>query len=214
MPDVHVPKLEDHDEADASVSVAARPRRRGFAKILLEIALIGTGVFLGLAGEQWRESAQHRELARESLRRFRSEIATNRTAVGNVKDYHVEMRQRIGNFLKANATERKSLNVRMRGIQPVTFEHTAWDLAIATQSLNYIDRGLAFDLSRVYSAQDDYGVLSRSVLQAMYLRPPAEDLDGFFRVVALYYDDIVLHEPKVMQMYDDLLPKIDKALGE
>jgi hypothetical protein len=214
MPDVHLPKLDDHDDSNANAPIAAQPRRRSFGKIVLEVSLIGTGVFLGLAGEQWRESAVQHELAREALRRFRSEIVTNRKAVADVKDYHVSRRERIETYLAADANARKSLTVGMRGIRPVTFEHTAWDLAIATQSLTYIDRGLAFDLSRIYSAQDDYAVLSRAVLQAMYLHPPAENLDAFFRAVALYYDDVVLSEPKVMQRYDDLLPRIDKSPGE
>src|SRR6266516_4604802 len=51
------------------------------------VVLISAGVFLGLAGEQWRESARHRALAEASLRRFRSEILTNRKAVAAVKDY-------------------------------------------------------------------------------------------------------------------------------
>lgn len=153
-------------------------------------------------------------MGREALRRFRSEIATNRAAVESVRAYHADMRTRIKAYLAADATARKSLTVELKGIQPVTFEHTAWDLALATQSLTYIDRGLAFDLSRIYSSQDDYAGLSRSVLQAMYLRPPAEDLDAFFRVVALYYDDVVLDEPRLIEMYDAVLPRIDKMLGE
>ena len=82
------------------------------------------------------------------------------------------------------------------------------------QSLTYIDRGLAFDLSRIYSAQEDQSVLSRAVLQAMYLRPPSENVDVFFRAIALYYDDVVLSEPKLIQLYDTLRPEIDRALGE
>src|SRR5262249_4257190 len=132
----------------------AKPQK-GLGKILLEVALISISVFLGLAAEQWRQSMHDRDLAREALRRFRSEIATNRKAVADVKDYHAEMRKRIEAYLAADAAARKSIDVGMRGIQPVTFEHTAWDLAIATQSLTNIDRGLAFDLSRIYSAQDD-----------------------------------------------------------
>lgn len=214
MPDVHVPKLDDHDDEEVRAPIGVHARRRGFTKILLEVALIGTGVFLGLAGEQWRQSAEHRELAREALRRFRSEIATNRARVADVKDYHVTVRTRIETYLRADANARKSLTVAMQGVQPVRFEHTAWDLALATQSLTYIDRDLAFDLSRVYTSQVDYDVLSRAVLQAMYMRPPGENLEAFFRAVALYYDDVVLSEPKLIQMYEDLLPKIDIALVE
>ena len=130
-----------------------------------------------------------------------------------MKDYHVEMRKRIEAYLAADANARKSLDVVMRGVQPVTFEHTAMDLAIATQSLNYIDRGLAFDLSRIYSAQDDYAVLSRAVLQAMSLRPPSENLDGFFkrsRSTTMMSAQRAETDRDVRRMQ----PRIDGALGE
>ena len=41
-------------------------------------------MFLGLAGEQWREASHQRALAAASLRRFRAEIARNREAVAAV----------------------------------------------------------------------------------------------------------------------------------
>jgi hypothetical protein len=229
MAEVHLPHLDDEDEAGAASGVATAPaeatppastpavapspHHRGVGRLLLEVLLISTGVFLGLAGEQWRESARHHELARDTLRRFRTEIVTNRTAVAAVKDYHVDMRARIESFLKADAEARKKQTVEMRGIQPVTFEHTAWDLAIATESLTYLDQDLAFELSRVYSVQEDQATLSRAVLQTMYLHPPSADLDGFLRAVELYYDDIVIWEPRIIEMYDALLPKLDRALG-
>jgi hypothetical protein len=57
-------------------------------KLLLEVALISVGVFLGLLGEQWRENAHQHDLAKDSLRRFHAEIVENRDAVAKVVDYH------------------------------------------------------------------------------------------------------------------------------
>jgi hypothetical protein len=176
--------------------------------------LIATGVFLGLAGEQWRESAHHREMAEASLRRFRSEIVANRTAVAAVKDYHVTMKKKLAAYFAADAKTRPKVEVNLHGIQPASFEHTAWDLALATQSLAYIDPSLAFALSRIYTGQQDYTELSRGVLQAMYLLNPTENEKAFFGAVVVYYGDIVLYEPKLLTMYDEVLPQINRALGE
>ena len=104
--------------------------------------------------------------------------------------------------------------MELRGVQPAFFEHTAWDLALATQALAYIDSSLAFALSRVYTGQQDYAELSRGVLQAMYVLNPIKNEEAFFGAVAIYYGDIVLMEPKLLSMYDELLPQIDRALGE
>jgi len=108
MPEVHLPHVDG----------------RSLVKITLEVVLIGLGVFLGLAGEQCRENAHHRDLAHESLQRFRTEIRTNRTADAAVKDYHAETLKNIKTYLAANGDARKN-DVQLSGIQPVFFESTA-----------------------------------------------------------------------------------------
>jgi hypothetical protein len=95
----------------------------------------------------------------------------------------------------------------------VAFEHTAWDLAIATQSLADIDATLAFELARIYGQQQTYAGLTGGMLQAMYLRPPSESRDPFLHTLRVYLDDIVGLEPGLEKMYDALLPKIDRALA-
>jgi hypothetical protein len=218
MPEVHVPKLEEHEDdepaAIAPLAASERPRKRSLLKIVLEVALIATGVFLGLAGEQWRENRHHRELAHDALRRFRTELSTNREAVARVKDYHAMMFKRIQAYFAAEPKAREALSPNLQGIQPAFFEHTAWDLALTTQSLAYIDSDLAFSIARIYNGQQGNSELTRGVLQAMYLKTPQDNLEAFLRVVELYYADIVLGEPQLLKAYDELLPRIDRALGE
>ena len=96
---------------------------------------ISIGVFLGLAGEQWRENTRHRELAELALRQFRSEIVANRKVVADVKDYHVTTKNALDAYLKADAKMRKSMNVELSGIRPAFFERTAWDGALATLNI-------------------------------------------------------------------------------
>ena len=199
MPDVHLPDLH---------------RSKSLLKIALEVLLIGTGVFLGLMGEQWREHVQHRELAAAALRRFRTEILANRKAVADVKDYHVATRKSLDAYLQADARTRSTVTVRLQGVRPASFERTAWELALVTQSLSYLDPPLAFALSRIYTTQQEYGDLSRGILQAMYIVNPNENLHAFFGAVAIYYGDVVLLEPKLLTMYDEILPQIDRALGD
>jgi hypothetical protein len=227
VPDVHLPHLEDEEPTSAGPippDAATRHQRqsagnathrsKSLLNIGLEVLLIGTGVFLGLMGEQWREHAQHRDVAEASLRRFRAEMVTNRQAVVGVKDYHVATKKSLETHFAADAKARQTADVRINGLQPVFFEHTAWDLALVTQSLAYIDPPLAFALSRIYTAQQEYAELSRGMMQAMYLRTPAENLEAFLAAVAIYYGDLVEMEPRLLRMYDEVLPQIDRALGE
>ena len=204
MPDIHVPKLDEHGSG------------KSIFKLVLEVALIGIGVFLGLAGEQWRERAHQRELAEQALRRFRTEIVENRQAVADVKDYHAAVRKRLHAEFDKPPNKRSADNFQMSGIRPVNFDHSAWDLTIATQSLSYIDAGLSLALSRVYNTQETMSGLARGLTQAMYVTPPIDEARGttFFAAVMLFYDDMEVYEPGVLKLYDDILPKIENALGE
>ena len=198
------------ESSRASATASYRPP---LLKILIEIALIATGVFLGLAADQWREREQHRDAARASLRRFRAEIVANRQAVAAVRDYHTVTLASVRSYLGKDHKTRNVADVRINGLQWVSFEHTAWDLALATQSLAYLDGDVAFSLSRIYSAQQSYAELTRGMTQAMYLLPRRENFDVFAEAADAFFGDLVLMEPKLITMYDELLPRIDRALG-
>lgn len=207
--------------APVSSTTALEPPRAGtvpayrpsLLKILIEIALIATGVFLGLAADQWRDREQHRDAARASLRRFRAEIVANRQAVAAVREYHMVTRASVRAYLAKDHKTRNVADVPIRGLQWVSFEHTAWDLSLATQSLSYLDEDVAFSLSRIYSAQQSYAELTRGMTQAMYLLPRQENFDAFAEAADAFFGDLVVMEPKLITMYDAVLPRIDRALG-
>jgi len=178
-------------------------------KFTMEVVFISLGVFLALMADQWREDRKTRALAEASLRGFRAEILANREKVTSVKDYHLALLGSLREYLAADAATRPRVAVRVQGIQPVFFEQTAWDLAMGTQSLAQIDQDIATSLSRIYGLQRTYLDQTRGILQAMYLRPLSENYNG----LAAYYGDVVLWEPALIRMYDEVLPRIDRTLG-
>jgi hypothetical protein len=188
------------------------PQRALVWKALLEVVLISAGVFLGLAAEQWRSDRQHRDQAHQALQRFKTEIEANRAAVMKNQDYRARIRTDITAYLDPRL--RPTVNLQMEGIKPVNFEHTAWDLALVTQSLADIDSTLAFELARVYGQQQIYTSLTGGLMQAMYLRPPSENLTAFLHSVKIYLDDIVEFDPGLVKMYDEVVPLIDRALKD
>ena len=161
-----------------------------------------------------RDSTRAIRAFTEASRAGVSVNSLDRKAVEAVKDYHVTTKKSVDAYFAANPKERQRVDVQLRGIQPAFLEHTAWDLALATQSLVYIDPQLAFGLSRIYNVQQEVSGLTSGVLQAMYLLNPTQNLDAFLGAVAIYYGDIVMIEPKLVEMYDEILPQIDRALGE
>jgi hypothetical protein len=223
MPDVHVPKLEDHDEeptgpVSAPVS-RSHHRGRSLVTIGLEVVLISAGVFLGLMGEQWRERSEHRELAEEALRRFRTEIVANRKAVTDRAGYHSTLKKELTEYFasdapKTSARFEQTVHMTM-GIGPVFFEQAAWDLALATQALAYIDADLAFSLSRAYTLQQTYAGLQQAIAQStIYGRSWTQDFEGVFRSILNYLGDVSYFDPALLKAYDEVLADIDRALGE
>jgi len=209
-----VPHLDEHDQERTPASepsAAHRSRGKSLLKIVLEVVLISTGVFLGLAGEQWRENAQHRELAAQTLRRFQTEILANRKAVAAVRDYHAAKRTELHAYFDADAKRRQSISLHFEGIQVAFVEHTAWDLALASSALAYIDSDLAFAISHIYITQENLTELTRGVVQSMYINPPTANTT-FLGAVSVYYDDVVLVEPQLLTLYDEVLPQIGMAL--
>ena len=101
------------------------------------------------------------------------------------------------------------------GVGPVFFEQAAWDVALATQALAYIDAGLAFRLSRVYTVQQEYAGLQRAIVQStIYGRSWTQDFEGVFRSILNYMGDVSYFDPALLKAYDEVIPEIDRALGE
>jgi hypothetical protein len=206
------PEHED-DGAIASATTAPRSRGKSLGRIALEIALIAVGVFLGLMGEQWRERQQHRELAETALRRFRSEFQTNREAVAAVKDKHESDLKGIQAYLRADASTRGSMAYPFRGTNPAFLEYTAWDLALATQSLAFVDPKLAASIAHVYAVQRQLDGATRDITQVMYARAGESDPAAALRPFAIYFGDCTIIEPRLLKEYDTILSELDGALG-
>ncbi|HVX39444.1 MAG TPA: hypothetical protein VHB25_07710 [Gemmatimonadaceae bacterium] len=194
-------------------------RRRHISGLLLELTMIFVGVFLGAMAEQWREARQHHELALASLRNFRQEVAANRDKLLGVRDYHITLAANVNDIANqpTNPTFKEFFRkTRYQGMEPVIFDHTAWDLAIATQSLTDIDPALAYAISRVYTFQNYFQRYEDGFMQNILSPASFSDLGnarGVVITMSAYLDDVTGEEASLRTAYDKLLPKLDSALG-
>jgi hypothetical protein len=182
--------------------------------LLTEFVLIGVSVFLALLANQWSEAREHRERANATLRYFREEIVTNQKAIETRRQYHEALSRDIESFLQSDAP--KTIQgfftaVHFHGLEPVTLERTAWDLALANQSLSYLAPKLAYAISRVYTRQQAFQTLENSFLQSV-LAPSTfagQDATGLARSMDAYLIDVNIQEPDLLKLYAQLLPQID-----
>jgi len=195
-----------------------RGGQRSFFNLLFEIVLIAVGVFLALWANNWHEDREHRAQAKAALRNFVGEMEANRQATQRNRTYHETFARELREFLasKEPANEdRLNKSVHFEGMRPVIFEHTAWDLALATQALSYLDPDLAFDISKVYTQQNAFQKLEDSFLAAAFTPASlsSDNVKGMATAMELYLIDVNQQEPAILQLYDKVIPEINSALS-
>jgi hypothetical protein len=195
-----------------------RGGHRSFFKLIFEVALIAVGVFLALWANNWHEDREHRAQARAALHNFAAEMETNRQATQRNRAYHEAFARELHEFLTSKepaSEERLNKSVHFEGMRPVIFEHTAWDLALATQALSYLDPDLAFDISKVYTKQNAFEKLEDSFLAAAFTPSSlsSDNVKGMATAMELYLIDVNQQEPAILQLYDKVIPEVKGALS-
>jgi len=200
------------------MSVRSRENQRSLLNLILEVVLISIGVFLALWANNWHEEREHRALAHSTLRNFADELRENQQAVRSERQYHERLARQLHEFLGSNeppTEERLEKSVQFKGVRPVIFEHTAWDLALATQALSYLKPDLAFDISKVYTAQTAFQTLENSFLASAFTPATfsSDNVKGFVAAMEYYLRDINQKEPAILQLYEKVIPEVDQALS-
>ena len=200
------------------MSLRSREHQKSLLNLILEVVLISVGVFLALWANNWHEEREHRALAHSTLRNFADELRTNQQAVRNERQYHDTLARQLREFLISNeppTDERLQKSVQFKGVRPIIFEHTAWDLALATQALSYLKPELAFDISKVYTAQNAFQALENSFLASAFTPATfaSDNVKGLVAAMEYYLRDINQKEPAILQLYDKVIPEIDRALS-
>ena len=198
--------------------MSVRGGQRSFFNPLFEVALIAVGVFLALWANNWQEDREHRAQAKAALRNFAAEMEANRQATQRNRAYHETFAHELREFLasKEPANEdRLNKSVHFEGMRPVIFEHAAWDLALATQALSYLDPDLAFDISKVYTGQSAFQKLEDRFLAAAFTPASlsSDNVKGMATAMELYLIDVNQQEPAILQLYDKVIPEVNSALS-
>jgi hypothetical protein len=201
------------------MSLGAGEHRRTFGGLLVEVVLIAIGVFLALWASNWHEEREHQAQARAALRNFLGEMEANQQATQRNRAYHETLARELDQFLaskEAPSEERINREVHLTGVHPVIFEHTAWDLALATQALSYLKPELAFDISKVYTQQSAFQTLENNFLASAFT--PAnfanDNPKGMATAIRTYLADVNHLEPLMINLYAKTIPEIKRALSD
>ena len=66
-----------------------------------------------------------------------------------------------------------------------------------------------------YTAQQEYAGLQRAIVQStIYGRSWTQDFEGVFRSILNYKGDVSYFDPALLKAYDEVIPEIERALGD
>ena len=201
------------------MSLRSGEHRRSFLNLFFEVALITIGVFLALWANNWHQNREHRAQARAALHNFAGEMEANRQGTQSNRQYHETLARELEEFLASAEPpngDRFDKTVHFKGIRPVIFEHTAWDLALATQALSYLKPDVAFDISKVYTKQNAFQKLEDSFLAAAFTPASlsSDNIKDRANAMKVYLADINQLEPDMVSRYEKIIPEVKRAIGQ
>src|SRR6185312_8415234 len=112
-----------------------------------------------------------------------------------------------------DSTARKKMPFPFSGTHPAFLQYAAWDVAVATQSIEYLDRDLATSIARAYAIQRQLDDATRDIRQGMYEKAGSRDVASSRAPFAVYFGDCTVIEPRLTRELDGVIVQIDRALG-
>ena len=202
--------------------------------MLVESVLVVGSILLALALDEWNEGQDYQDLATLSLVNFEREIQQNRLRLEDVTPFHVGLRDVLANIQqnrlrledvtpmpvdcgRAGGAAVPATTIRniLEGFQPALLVSTAWETAVATGALGYMDYEVVAGLSRTYNLQERLATLSRSGMNDLLMGGfRNEETDLLIYTANRYVRELTEAEQGLQVVYDLVLGLIAENIGE
>ena len=191
-------------------------RRAWISRVLVESLLVVGSILLALALDEWNEGQDYQDLATLSLVNFEQEIQQNRLRLEDVTPFHGGLRDVLAN-LDAGGAAVSTTTIRniLEGFQPALLVRTAWETAVATGALGYMDYDVVAGLSRTYNLQEQLTSLSRSGMNDLLMGAfRSGEADFLIYTANRYVRELTEAEQGLQVVYDLVLGLIAENIGE
>jgi hypothetical protein len=191
-------------------------RRSWISRVLVESVLVVGSILLALALDEWNQDRDYQDLATLSLANFEREIQQNRLRLEDVTLFHAGLRDVLANMdARGEAIPVTTVRNMMEGFQPAILVSTAWETAVATGALGYMDYDVVSGLSLTYNMQERLVTLNRSGLNDILvggLRSGETELLVY--MANRYMRELTEAEQGLQGVYDLVLSLIAETIGE
>ncbi len=184
--------------------------------MLVESVLVVGSILLALGLDRWAEDQDDQDLATLSLVIFEREIQQNRVRLEDVVLFHAGLRDVLAN-MDASGTAIPATTIRnmMDGFQPAILVNTAWETAVATGTLGYMDYDVVAGLSLTYNLQERLVALTQSGLNNLLLSGVSSgETDLLVYMANRYMRELTEAEQGLQGVYDLVLGVVREALEE
>ena len=184
--------------------------------MLVESVLVVGSILLALALDEWNEDREFEDLASRSLVNFEREIQQNRLRVEDVTLFHAGLRDVLANMdASGGAVPTTTIRNIMEGFQPALLVSTAWETAVATGALGYMDYDVVAGLSLTYNMQERLVTLNESGLNDLLVGGfRSGEADLLVYAANRYMRELTEAEQRLQGVYDLVLGLIAETLGE
>ncbi len=190
--------------------------RPWISRVLVESLLVVGSILLALALDEWNEDREFEDLASRSLVNFEREIQQNRLRVEDVTLFHAGLRDVLANMdASGGAVPTTTIRNIMEGFQPALLVSTAWETAVATGALGYMDYDVVAGLSLTYNMQERLVTLNQSGLNDLLVGGfRSGEADLLVYAANRYMRELTEAEQRLQGVYDLVLGLIAETLGE
>ena len=184
--------------------------------MLVESVLVVGSILLALALDEWNEDREFEDLASRSLVNFEREIQQNRLRVEDVTLFHAGLRDVLANMdASGRAVPTTTIRNIMESFQPALLVSTAWETAVATGALGYMDYDVVAGLSLTYNMQERLVTLNQSGLNDLLVGGfRSGEADLLVYAANRYMRELTEAEQRLQGVYDLVLGLIAETLGE
>lgn len=128
-------------------------RRHRLAKAMLEAVLIVFAVLVALAVDEYWEQREERQLAETAVERITSELLENRAELLAGRGSNGGLESDLATAV-AEASSGEPLTISSVNYEVALVGSSAWETAMATRAIHFMDFDLAAGISRAYRVQE------------------------------------------------------------
>lgn len=138
------------------------------AAVLIEMVLIVVSVLVALAVGEWNEDRANNRLATEVLERIVTELNRNAAELEEVHKKHQALHDALKKELDKMEKNGKFDKIEIAlNLQLGAFQRTAWQTALVTQAVRYIDFEVVQRLSAIYDIHELYKTQLNAALESL-----------------------------------------------